>query len=182
MFEKIYDYQNLYIAYLNARKQKRYRYEVLKFSYELEENLIQIQNELIWKTYQPGPYRPFIVYEPKKRQIVALPFKDRVVQHALNNIIEPIFDRVMIYDSYACRKGKGTHKAAKRLAYFLGKPEMHYYLKGDVHSYFVSINHIVLKELIQKRIEDLDTLWLINTIIDHSHNTGLPNGRFHNFT
>lgn len=176
MFEKIYDYQNLYIAYLNARKQKRYRYEVLKFSYELEENLIQIQNELIWKTYQPGPYRPFIVYEPKKRQIVALPFKDRVVQHALNNIIEPIFDRVMIYDSYACRKGKGTHKAAKRLAYFLGKPEMHYYLKGDVHSYFVSINHIVLKELIQKRIEDLDTLWLINTIIDHSYNTGLPIG------
>lgn len=175
MFAQVYDYQNLYDAYLKARRQKRYRSEVLKFSYSLEENLIQIQNELIWKTYNVGPYRPFIVFEPKKRQIVALPFKDRVVQHALNNVIEPVFDRRMIYDSYACRRGKGTHKAAKRLGYFLGKPEINYYLKADIHSYFASINHTILKELIRRQIEDPDVLWLIDTIIDSS-GIGLPIG------
>lgn len=176
MFEQVYDYQNLYNAYLKARKQKRYRSEVLKFSYALEENLIQIQNELIWRTYTVGPYRPFIVYEPKKRQIVALPFKDRVVQHAVNNVIEPIFDKRMIYDSYACRKGKGTHRAARRLAFFLGKQNIHYFLKADIASYFASINHSILKDLIREQIEDTEMLWLIDTIINHSNGPGLPIG------
>jgi len=88
VFERVYDYRNLYEAYIKARKQKRYRGEVLQFSYALEENLIALQNELIWKTYKVGAYRPFVIYEPKKRQIVALPFRDRVVQHALNTVIE----------------------------------------------------------------------------------------------
>lgn len=176
VYEQVYDYQNLYDAYLKARRQKRYRSEVLKFSYSLEENLIQIQNELIWKTYRIGPYRPFIVYEPKKRQIVALPFKDRVVQHALNSVIEPIFDRVFIYDSYACRKGKGTHRAAKRLGYFLGKPGIHYYIKADIQSYFASINHSILKDLLRRRIDDQDILWLIDTILDNESGQGLPIG------
>lgn len=68
MFERVYDYRNLYEAYIKARKQKRYRGEVLQFSYALEENLIALQNELIWKTYKVGAYRPFVIYEPKKRQ------------------------------------------------------------------------------------------------------------------
>lgn len=171
-----YTTTNLYNAYLKARKHKRYRSEVLKFSYALEENLIQIQNELIWRTYTVGPYRPFIVYEPKKRQIVALPFKDRVVQHAVNNVIEPIFDKRMIYDSYACRKGKGTHRAARRLAFFLGKQNIHYFLKADIASYFASINHSILKDLIREQIEDTEMLWLIDTIINHSNGPGLPIG------
>ncbi len=121
VFERVYDYRNLYEAYIKARKQKRYRGEVLQFSYALEENLIGLQNELVWKTYKVGVYRPFVIYEPKKRQIVALPFRDRVVQHALNAVIEPIFERRMIYDSYACR---GARERIRRPAsgIFPGKP------------------------------------------------------------
>lgn len=176
MFERVYDYRNLYEAYIKARKQKRYRGEVLQFSYALEENLIALQNELIWKTYKVGAYRPFVIYEPKKRQIVALPFRDRVVQHALNNVVEPIFDKRMIFDSYVCRKGKGTHKAVRRLAYFLGKPKNFYFLKADIKAYFASINKVILKDILSRYISDDGLLWLIKEIIDSNQEAGLPIG------
>ena len=112
LYEKIYSFENLYNAYLKARKNKRYREEVLRFTANLEENLITIQNELVWETYKVGRYREFYVYEPKKRLIMALPFKDRVVQWAIYQVIQPIFDKGFLVHSYACRKGKGTHNAA----------------------------------------------------------------------
>jgi retron-type reverse transcriptase len=175
-YSDVHDFANLYDAYLKARKQKRYRGEVLKFSYSLEQNLITLQKELIEKTYAVGAYRPFIVYEPKKRQIVALPFRDRIVQHALNNIIEPVFDRRMITDSYACRIGKGTHAAAKRISYFMGKPSNIYYLKMDVKSFFASIDRDILKIIVRNIIEDNDILWLIDVILDSSPVSGMPIG------
>lgn len=176
MYELVYDYKNLYDAYLKARKQKRYRREVLQFSYTLEENLIELQNELIWKTYKVGSYRPFVIYEPKKRQIFALPFRDRVVQHALNAVIEPIFEKYMIYDSYACRRGKGTHQAVRRMAYFLGKPGNFYYLKADIKAYFSSINRTILRAIITRKINDKDILWLIDEILNSTPSHGLPIG------
>jgi len=91
----------------------------LEFSYNLEENLLKLQEELQSQTYQHGEYREFTICDAKKRRIKAAPFRDRVVHHALCNIIEPIFERGFIYDSYACRKNKGTHKAIKRLESFL---------------------------------------------------------------
>lgn len=118
MFNKICTFQNLHSAYLKARKGKQYRSEILKFSYDLEENLLKLQEELLNQTYRHGGYREFIVCDSKKRFIKAAPFRDRVVHHALCNIIEPIFDQGFIYDSYACRTGKGTHKAIKRLESF----------------------------------------------------------------
>jgi retron-type reverse transcriptase len=172
----VYDFTNLYNAYLLARKQKRYRTEVLHFSYNLEPNLIAIQEELRERTYRVGEYRPFIIMEPKRRQIVALPFKDRVVQHAVHNIIEPVLDKRMIYDSYACRNDKGTHAAAKRLSYFLGKPDNIYYLKIDIKSFFASINIPILKTLIRRYIQDEGILWLLETIFDSSPFSGLPIG------
>lgn len=176
LFEEVYNYQSLYEAYLKARKQKRYRGEVLQFSYSLEENLIALQNELIWRTYRVGAYRPFVVYEPKKRQIVALPFRDRVVQHSLNMAIEPLFEKRMIYDSYACRIGKGTHQAARRLSYFMGKPGNHYYLKADIKSYFASINRVILKDILIRHIADEGVLWLVNEVLNSTPGTGLPIG------
>lgn len=119
MFEEICSFQNLLSAYLKARKCKRYRDEILKFSYNLEENLLKLGEELSGQTYRHGGYREFIVCDSKKRKIKAAPFRDRVVHHALCNLIEPIFDKGFIYDSYACRKEKGTHKAIKRLEKFL---------------------------------------------------------------
>lgn len=167
IYESIYSFENIYLAYIEARKNKRYREDVLTFTDNLEANLITIQNELIWKMYSPGRYREFIVYEPKKRIIQAPSFKDRVVHHALCNVIEPIFDARFIYDSYACRKGKGTHAGVERTAFFLRKMEHGAYcLKADISSYFPSIDHTVLKTLLRKKVSCEDTLWFIDTIID----------------
>ncbi|KUK51909.1 MAG: RNA-directed DNA polymerase (Reverse transcriptase), partial [Desulfotomaculum sp. 46_296] len=103
LYPRIYDFENLELAYMKARRTKRFKNEVPEFSFNLESNLIQIQNELIYKTYRTGRYRCFYVHDPKTRQVAALPFKDRVVQHALCNVIEPIFEKRFIPDSYACR-------------------------------------------------------------------------------
>jgi retron-type reverse transcriptase len=175
-YSDVYDFTNLYNAYLKARKQKRYRGEVLQFSYNLERNLLALRQELKEKTYAVGEYRPFVIYEPKKRQIVALPFRDRVAQHALNTVVEPQFDRRMIADSFACRTGKGSLAAAKRLSYFMGKPSNTYYLKLDVKSFFASVDRNVLKTIIRRTIKDTDILRLIDTILDSSPVSGLPIG------
>jgi len=119
LFPAIYDFENLYHAFTQSDTGKRYQSEVLKFKLNLEGNLIQLQNELIWKTYQPGPYYEFYIYEPKKRLVSAPPFRDRIVHHALCNVIEPLFERKMVYVSYACRLGKGSHRAADRTQKFL---------------------------------------------------------------
>ena len=115
LFNKICSFENLHLAYLKARRCKRYKSEILEFGYNTEGNLLKLKEELLSQTYQHGGYREFIICDSKKREIKAAPFRDRVVHHALCNIIEPIFDKGFIYDSYACRKKKGTHKAIKRL-------------------------------------------------------------------
>lgn len=179
LFLQIYDFENLYNAYLKARKCKRYRKEVLKFTSNLEENLIIIQNELMWKMYIPSRYREFYVYDPKKRLIQAPQFKDRVIHHALCNVIEPLFEKKFIYDSYACRKGKGTHAAVLRAQKFMRKLKRNhgnfYILKADVSKYFQSINPDILKSIIRRTISCRDTLWLIDTVIDENEQ-GLPIG------
>lgn len=119
IYGTICSFENLYAAYLEARKCKRYRHEVLRFSANLEEELLAIQRELQSKTYEIGEYHKFIISEPKKRLIMALRFKDRVVQWAIYRQLNPIFDSQFIYDSYACRIDKGTHAALDRLQYWL---------------------------------------------------------------
>jgi retron-type reverse transcriptase len=181
LYEKIYDFENLYQAYLLARKCKRYRRDVLEFTANLEENLIQIQNELIWKTYKVGKYREFYVYEPKKRLIMALSFKDRIVQWAIYRILNPIYDKTFISDSYACRIGKGTHKAADKLQYWLRKadrsPQKWHYLKLDISKYFYRVDHKVLIDILSRKIKDKQLLWLLKTIIESGDmKFGLPLG------
>lgn len=119
MFEQICDFKNLHLAYLKARSGKRYRRKILEFGYGLEENLLKLKNDLESGNYQHGEYRQFTVCDSKKRQIKAAPFRDRVVHHSVCNIIEPAFEKGFIFDSYACREEKGTHKAVKRLQSFL---------------------------------------------------------------
>lgn len=181
LFEQVYQFENLYKAYLKARKDKRYRHEVLEFSANLEENLLYIQNQLIYQTYHTGRYREFYVHDPKTRLVMALPFKDRVVHHALCNIIEPVFENSFIYDSYACRAGKGTHAGADRVTEFLRSAQRHwpkvYCLKGDIKQYFPSVNHDILKRILRKKIACPKTLWLLDEIIDSSANPGDLNPR-----
>lgn len=182
VFEQVVDYDNLYRAYLNARLCKRYRYEVLNFSAHLEDNLVKLQKELIDRTYTLGKYREFYIYEPKKRLIMAQPFKDRVVQWAIYQVLNPVFAQGYITDSYACIKERGTHKAVKRLHYWLRqvgkKPEKYYFLKLDISKYFYRIDHDVLMGILKRKIHDDDMIFLLDKIVNSSEtNFGLPPGK-----
>ncbi len=119
LFEGICSFENLHRSFRQAVRGKRYRGEMLEFSCHLEANLLRLRHEMLSGEYQHGGYREFVVSDSKKRQIKAAPFRDRVVHHAVCNIIEPIFDQGFIFDSYACRCQKGTHRAIRRLERFL---------------------------------------------------------------
>lgn len=139
-----------------------------------------MREDIINLAYAPSKYHYFKVYEPKERQIMALPFYDRVVQHAINNVLEPIFDKRFISQSYACRKGKGMHAASDTLKEWLYEwnkyhPDQPLYaIKADIHHYFQSIDHAVLKTEIRKVIKDAGVLALLDRIIDHNGN--MPDG------
>lgn len=182
VFEQVVDYDNLYRAYLNARLCKRYRYEVLKFTAHLEDYLTLIQKQLTDGTYTLGRYREFYIYEPKQRLIMAQPFKDRVVQWAIYQILHPIFTKGYITDSYACIEGRGTHSAVERLQYWLKqvdrKESPYYYLKLDISKYFYRIDHEVLLSILKRRISDKRMIDLLSIIITSDKtNFGLPPGK-----
>ncbi|WP_198468941.1 reverse transcriptase/maturase family protein [Acetomicrobium sp. S15 = DSM 107314] len=174
LYPKIYAFENLLGAYVNARKCKRFRNEVMAFTDNLEENLICIQEDLMQKTYRVGKYKEFFVYDPKMRLIMALPFRDRVVQWAIYRVLNPLLDKRYIYDSYACRIGYGIHRATDRLQYWLRylsrKHKRVYALKLDISKYFYRIDHDVLMEILSRIIADKDLLWLLERII-RSENT-----------
>ncbi|MDE2144477.1 MAG: group II intron reverse transcriptase domain-containing protein [Patescibacteria group bacterium] len=191
MFQKITDFENVHDAYNKARLCKRYRGLILEFGYNLEKNLLGLQWELKTRRYKHGGYREFVVTDSKKRTIKAAPFRDRVVHHALCNIIEPILDKGFIYDSYACRKGKGTHAAVIRLESFIkslrsvnerereretaGGVARIYCLKCDIRKYFDTIDHETLLQILGKKIKDRDILWLMREIVE-SNPQGIPIG------
>ncbi|MBD2365440.1 RNA-dependent DNA polymerase [Anabaena minutissima FACHB-250] len=167
LYPQIIKFYNILLASRQAQKGKRFRDNILDFNYHLETELIRLQKQLTDKTYQPGNYRTFHLINPKSRLISAAPYRDRVVHHALCNIIVPIFERTFIADSYANRLGFGTHRALRRFIDFARNSR--YVLQCDIRKYFPSIDHIILKELIRRKIKCPDTLWLIDTIIDNSN-------------
>lgn len=149
VYDKICTFPWLYDSYLCARKRKRFRPDVMEFSDELEDNLFEVQEALVAETYgSGGPYHRFYVKEPKLRLVMSLQFRDRIVQWAIYRLLNPFYDRIFIEDSYACRIGKGSHRAAARLQYWMQqisrKPEKWYYLKLDISKYFYRINHKTL--------------------------------------
>ncbi|OGM92105.1 hypothetical protein A2935_02050 [Candidatus Wolfebacteria bacterium RIFCSPLOWO2_01_FULL_47_17b] len=154
MFDQLTSFQNLHQAYRDARKAKRYRPAILRFGCMLEKELPILRDALRNGTYVHGTYRTFIVSDSKKRIIQAAPFRDRVVHHAVCNVIEPLFERTFIHDSYACRKDKGTHAAVKRLRSFMqscgGGGSRVFCLKCDISKYFDSIDHGILLGLLKK--------------------------------
>lgn len=163
LFKKIVSFENLLHASKKARKGKRYKASTARFEYDLEGNIFKIMEILKHKRYEPGPYYDFYIHDPKKRIISAAPYFDRVIHHALINVIEPILGRSFIYDTYACIKGKGTHKAVQRYRAFQEKNR--YVLKCDIKKYFQSIDHEILYQMVLKRIKCRDTLWLVKKII-----------------
>lgn len=167
LFEEIIAFENMLFAAIQAVKHKKFTMVMEKFACNFENELWTLLNELKTKTYTPGKYNEFYIYEPKKRMISAAPFRDRIVHHALCLIIEPIFENTFIFDSYANRTGKGTHRAINR--YQIWSKTKKYVLKADVRKYFPCIVHEVLKKEIRKKIKCTDTLWLIDLIIDNSN-------------
>ena len=133
LYQSVRDFENLYMAYRQARKGKRGKPDVAAFERRQEENLLQIQQELQEKTYAPGPYHSFYIHEPKLRLISAAPFRDRVVHHALCQVMEPIWEPRFIHDNYANRMGKGTHRAIDRTTYFARR--YRYFLQCDVRKF-----------------------------------------------
>lgn len=177
LFEKVCNFQNLHKAYLKARRGKNGIGEVARFTYHLEGELLKLQRELLSGTYRQGDYRNFVIHEPKRRLISAVPFRDRVVHHAICNIIEPIFEKRFIYDSYACRRGKGTHNGVERLQSFIRRFPESYALQCDVRKYFPSVDHGVLKSIIRKKIADEKLLGLLDLVIDSPEGEkGIPIG------
>ncbi len=167
LFSQIVSFGNLLDAAHKAAKGKRERPNVILFFRRLEDNLWDLRQGLSDRTYQPGGYSTFSLYRPKPRMISAAPFRDRVVHHALINVIGPLLERSFIHDSYANRVGKGTHRAIRRFQWFLRRHR--YVLQCDIRKYFPSIDHEILKRMLHPRIADTAALWLIDRIIDGSN-------------
>ena len=167
LWEWITGYANLERAALKAARGKRRQRNVVQFLYNLEREICQLQDELRTRTYTPGVYRTFLIYEPKLRMISAAPFRDRVVHHALCSVLEWTFEPTFIHDSYACRRGKGTHAAVSRFTQFTRRNR--YVLKCDLRKFFPSIDHQILKETVARKVKDRDVLWLVDRIIDGSN-------------
>lgn len=178
-YHKIHDIDNLRAAYHKAcRGGNRYTEGHLKFKENLEANLYHLQQALIREDYQHGAYSRFAVYEPKKRIINALPFADRVIQHAINNIIEPIFDNVFYSCTYACRKNKGTHAGVRAVQSTMRRMESDgevFFLKMDFSKYYASIDRSVLFKEIERKISDERVIRLLEQFGDR-YGIGLPIG------
>ena len=152
LYHQVYAFSNLLQAAESARRGKRQKPYVARFHFNLEEALLRLESELKNFIYTPGPYKEFYIFEPKLRLISAAPYRDRVVHHALIQVIEPLFERMFIADSYACRVGKGTHRAVDRFTQFCRQNK--YVLKCDIHKYFPSIDHDILYGMLCRKIAD----------------------------
>jgi hypothetical protein len=160
-------FANLHRASMKACRGKRDRFDVLRFHFDLERELWRLHEELSSQTYRPGPHRSFTTFEPRPRLISAAPYRDRVVHHALCNVLEPIYERSFLFDSYVCRAGTGTHAAVTRAQHYARR--FRYALKADVRKFFPSIDHAILKATLARKVKDRRVLALAGLIIDHAN-------------
>ena len=163
-YSQVYAFSSLYAAFRRARRGKRSRPEVADFEYNLEAELLSLRDELATYSYRPGPYRSFVVRESKRRLVSAAPFRDRVVHHALINVIEPLFERRFIDDSYANRAGRGTHRALDRCQQFARR--YRYVLQCDVRQFFPSIDHTILRTCFARHIPDEGIMRLVDQVLE----------------
>lgn len=167
VFERIIAPENLREAFRKAAKGRRKYAVVRRAEAKLERNLAKLHRKLRDGTYTTGRYKSQIVFEPKRRTIHSLPFfPDRVVHHAILNILGPYWDSLFIHDSYACREGKGQHAGSRRCMQFVRKYS--YVLKCDVSKFYHSISHDIMKSIVRKKLKCKRTLALLDEIIDSS--------------
>ena len=193
LYPRIYSVFNLALAWKKARKGKTKKDYVIEFEKDILNNLLTLQEELKNETYKPKPLETFILRDPKTRKISKSDFRDRIVHHALCNILEPIFDKIFIYDSCANRKNKGNLFAIKRFYYFIKKVSRNgkingwfnsnqikgYCLKADIKHYFQEVDHNILIRIIENKISDNQTMNLIKLILingQEKEEIGMPLG------
>ena len=164
LMDRILDYENLMIAFHKAAKGKTDRASVIRFRKNLSENIIRLREKLESASAFFGDYSFFTIRDPKTRNICAAAFEERVAHHALMNICSPILDKSQIFHSYACLKGKGQHKALTRAKKWALCHE--FYLKMDISNFFDSIDHLILKQMLCRRIIDQKVLGIFYDIID----------------
>lgn len=163
LYHEITDFTNLYEAWQKAAKGKRSNPAAASFELNLADNLIELQQELINQTWQAGQYKSFIIRDPKLRLVSAAPFRDRVVHHALCNVTEQVYENTFIGDSYANRKGKGTHAALDKAQALMRRYP--FVLQCDLKQFFPSIDHAVMESLLYRKIVDVKVRWLMRKII-----------------
>ncbi len=165
LFDSVIAFDNLLRATKQAARGKKEQLRVAHFLFHLERELLQLQDELTQGCWQPSNFRVFEIKEPKPRRICAADFRDRVVHHALCNVLKPVFDKRLIFDTWACRTDKGSHKAVQRAQVFSRR--YLYFLKCDIKRYFDSVDHQILKQLLRRIIKDKPLLSVLDQIIDH---------------
>lgn len=167
--------ENIRQAYEKTARGKKQTYGYLEFKEYAEVNLLAVREELLDSAYKIGPYRQFTVYEPKARLISALEFKDRLVQHAVCNVIAPVFERALLPQTFACRTGLGTHAGVRYIQSKLRSEAPTHFLKTDYSKFFPSIDRAVLHEMISRKIGCEATLQVLRQIVPPS-GKGLPIG------
>ncbi|MBL8666323.1 MAG: hypothetical protein JNM48_02540 [Rhodospirillales bacterium] len=163
-FRHLCSWENLVLAWRAAARGKRGTRSVARFEYRAEEHLYVLRERLLAGTYRPGRYVHFHISDPKRRKISAVRFEDRVVHHALCNVIEPRFERLFIPDSYANRLGKGTHRAIARLQSFARRHR--FVLRADIVQHFASVDHAILLDVLRRQIPEVDVMRLVAAIVD----------------
>ncbi len=174
LFNKIISLENLFDAWNQFKLGKRLKPDVMQFELELEKNVFDLYSELQNKTYSHAPYSGFFITDPKLRHIHKATVRDRVVHHAVYNILYPIFEITFIQNSFSCRIGKGTHKGVIAVKEMLRKVSRNntrgcYALKCDIRKFFDSVDQEILLSILKRRIGDKDVLWLMERLI-HSYN------------
>lgn len=178
LYHQIISIENLSNATKKAQRGKSKQYGVRIFNRHPDDNISQLHKLLKSKQFQTSPYDVFKVYEPKEREVYRLPFyPDRIVHHAIMNVLEPIFVSTFTSDTYSCIKNKGVHAVVQKMKSSLKDVEStRYCLKLDIKKFYPSIDHDILKSLIRRKFKDQDLLWLLDEIIDSA--PGVPIGNY----
>jgi retron-type reverse transcriptase len=178
LYERICSIDNLMLADAIARKGKLKQPGVIQHDQNRGNNIRSLHEMLLNKNYKTSDYTTFTIYEPKERVIFRLPYyPDRIVHHAVMNILEPLFVSTFTADTFSCIKGRGIHATANGVKKALQDlPSTRFCLKLDVRKFYPSVDHDILKQLLRRKIKDQDLLWLLDGIIDSAE--GLPIGNY----
>ncbi|MCC6581951.1 MAG: group II intron reverse transcriptase domain-containing protein [Phycisphaeraceae bacterium] len=184
-YQDIISIKNLHQAWEEFLPGKKNKPGVAEFALHLSQNIFELHQDLKSKTYTHSPYQAFNVSDPKPRNIHKASVRDRLLHHAIYRVLYPYFDKLFIFDSYSCRLDKGTHRALNRFRDFGRKVSKNntktcWVLKCDIRKFFASIDHLILLQILKKKITDENVIWLLSKIITSFHSTqanvGLPLG------